>query len=50
MGRAADAGEEMRLEEAGYAERGGDEDDAEGGRRADQEILELGGKKVSVSW
>ena len=39
MGWAADAGEEGRLEEAGNAEGGGDEDDTEGRVGADEEVL-----------
>lgn len=39
MLRAAYAGEEGGLEEAWDAEGGGDEDDAKGGIRADEEVL-----------
>lgn len=39
MGRTADAREEGRLEEPWDAECGRDEDDAEGGIRADQKVL-----------
>ena len=39
MGWATDAGKEGRLKEAGDAEGGGDEDNAEGGVGANEEVL-----------
>lgn len=41
MGGAADAGQQGRLKEAGDSEGRGDEDDAEGGVGADEEVLGL---------
>ena len=42
----AEFGEEVGAEEAWEAQGGGDEDDLEGGRRSDEEVLNIASVKV----